>query len=314
VPGALLLTLVLGATSEVWTATQGPAQDGACNADAFAAAVRAQRPSLVVRAWHVPETERPPAGAMRAQLTWRGTSALLQLVSSGGASVVRELPADDCTRLLETAALIVDGMLETIPSGPAPEIGLLAPPVPWVKQLRVSALAGAGTAQGTFGFVPVVDIEGQARVRFWELTLGADLELPSTAGFSVTPPEAGSGTVSVSAAAATMGIGFAPRVGPGRLSADAVLGLALRFASVESPAVFQTHQATSETPFGGARLGYAIDLPWRLLLALRAEERAGPSTNFEVVGGSFQGSWQPGLVTTPVWSFRALAFLGFNFF
>jgi hypothetical protein len=317
-----VFALILGATPEVWAETQGlPETEGtACSADALAAALRAQRPSIAVHVWH-PETSaiRPPDGAIRVRLTEREGAVVLE-VNGAGSSVVRTMPAaEGCERNVATAALIVDGALDELRgSAEVPRVDSLAPPIPLSKQVHLSALVGAGVEQSLFGFVPAFDVEGAFRYRSLQLTFDVDFGLAAQTGFSLTAPENGSGTFSATPLAGDFGAGFSPRLGPGRFLADGVFGLAFTFGAVSSSSgVFQRQPETTKEPFGALRLGYALDLPWGLFMEARAEERATAQASFQVVGSSFDaGSSASGksAALTPVWTFRAFGFLGYHFF
>jgi hypothetical protein len=310
------LALILGAIPEVWAETEGPmgSEAGACSAEALATALHAQRPLLAVHAFH-PEIdpERPPAGAIRVRLTDRGGSAVLEILAPGS-SIVRSLSAaGDCERNVAMAALIIDGALDELRvSEGTPKVDSLAPPIPFGKQLHLSTYVGAGAQQGVFGFVPAFAVVAAGRFRFLEVTLDVDLGLPSTTAFSLTPPEAGKGTLSATTLTVDLGAGVAPRLGPGRLTCDAVFGVGLAFAQVNSGSVFQQQTETSTKPLVGLRLGYVVDLPRGVFLMARGEEHVSPATGFQVVGSSFPLTGNS-TVMTPVWTFQALGFVGYHF-
>jgi len=309
---AAAFALILGALPEVWAETRGLPDEGgtACTAEALAAALQAQRPGLVVRAWH-PETEsvKPPEGAVRVRLTQRGESLVLELNGTGNSIVRTMSAAEGCERNVATAALIVDGALDELQiSAKAPSVESLAPPVPLRKRIAAGVALGAGTEQGLFGFVPTFDVEGAFRYRSLILTLDADVGLSSTTGFSSkSPPESPpQGNLSASQLAFDLGAGWSPRLGPGRLVAQAVFGVGLTFASVANTSgVFQQQPATAKEPFGALRLGYALDLPQGFFLEARVDGRATPRDGFQVVGAD--------TVTTPILTLHAFGFAGFHF-
>ena len=320
----LLLALTLGAagsTGEVWVAVEGVAPSSgveatACSAEAFALALHAQRPGVVVHAWHpgTADTE-PPGSAVQARLAQQDGVVTLG-VRGAGISLLRTLPAtDSCARNVATAALIVDGALDVlgVPTK-APGVDSLAPPVPFAKQLHVSAVVGAGTEQGTLAFVPAFALGAAVRYHDLELTLDADLGLPSQTTFTILPPEAPlSGTFSAIEGSGELAIGLTPRLGPGRLTADVGAGLAVIHVSASSPGLFQQQPETATQPVAGLRLGYALDFPRGFFLAVRAEERLTRSTTFTLNGAAFAPPLGQDAVTTPVWTFLALAFLGYHF-
>jgi hypothetical protein len=314
---AVWFALVLGAVPEVWAETQGIGDEAAaCDVDALATALRVDRPGLVVRAMH-PDVAgpAPPAGALRVRLTRRDGTTLVE-IEGAGKTIVRTLPAaDGCERNIATAALIVDGALDDLAvSRAAPRVDSLAPPVPLRKQIHFSGLAGAGVERGVFRVVPAFDVEGAVRYRSLALTLDVDVGLGSSTDFSVTPPEAGNGTFSAATVAVDLGVGFSPRLGPGRLAASVAFGFELAVASVRSTSVFQQQGQTSEEPFGALRLGYELDLPWGLFVEVRGEARASPRAAFQVVGASFVDEGGGSIVMTPIWTFGAFGFVGYHFF
>jgi hypothetical protein len=311
------LALILGALPEVWAETEGlhDSAGAACGPEALASALKTQRPGLVVHTGHAQtEAPRTPGGSIRVRLTEQGGKATLE-VTGVGTSIVRTISeADDCERNIATAALIVDGALDELRiSEAAPNVDSLAPPVSFRKQIQVSALVGAGTEQGVFGWVPALGVAVSGRFRLYELTLGTDLGLPSSTGFSITPPEAGSGTVSTLTFGVDLAAGVAPRLGPGRLIGDGVVGLGFTFASVQATGVFQRQAQTSTEPFGGLRLGYILDLAHGFFFEVRTEERASRRGSFQVIGASFPVAGGLSTVTTPIWTFRALGFAGYHF-
>jgi hypothetical protein len=314
------LALTLGIAGEVWVATQGlapsPGADAsACSADAFAAALHAQRPGIVVHAWRPQDGEKPPDGAVEAQLARRDGLVTLD-VRGPGIALSRSLAATDpCERSVATSALIVDGALDELraPTS-APAVDSLARPVPFFEQLHVSLGLGAGVQQGTFGFVPAFALGGAVRYRSFELTLDVDLGLPSETTFTVLPPEATrTGTFSTVTGSTELGVGLTPRLGPGRLAADVAFGLSVTWASASSSGLFQQQAQSAAEPFGALRLGYALDLPGGLFVGVRAEQRFSRSASFVVDGAELAPPFGLGPVTTPRWSFRTLGLVGFHF-
>jgi hypothetical protein len=317
----LLLALTLGAAGEVWVATEGlvPAAGApreGCTSEAFASALRAQRPGIVVHPWHAESPdERPPEGAVQAKLAQQNGVVTL-VVGGSGIALVRTLPASDpCARDVVTSALIVDGALDVlrVPTK-TPRVDSLAPPVPFLKQLHVSAEAGAGITQGIFGVVPAFGLGGAVRYHYLELTLDVDIGLPSQTTFTILPPEATrSGTFSTIAGSSELGVGIAPRLGPGHLAAGVGFGLSFTSASASSTGLFQQKTENAIEPFGALKLGYALDLPRGLFVAVRAEERIHRTATFAIDGAEFAAPFGQGSVTTPLWTFQALAFLGIHF-
>ena len=318
---ALLLALTLGTAAEVWVSTQGlvpsaGAETSACSSDALAVALRAQRPGILVHAWN-PEnsTERPPASAVQARLANQGGVVMLD-VRGAGIALSRTLPGTDpCERNVATSALIVDGALDVlrVPTN-APVVDSLAPPVPFWKQLHVSAAVGAGVEQGVFSFVPAFAVEGAVRYHSLELSLAVDVGLASQTSFTIVPPEATrSGTFSATRGSGELGLGLAPRLGPGRIAASMAFGLSFTEASTTSTGLFQQRTQTATEPFFALRLGYALDLPRGLFVAVRAEERVTRTATFDVEGAEVPSPFGQAGVITPVWTFQSLAFVGYHF-
>ena len=306
---AALFAVTLAATPELWVSTEGFDSE-ACGSEALATALRAQRPTAVVRLWRSSQGgEQPPGDAVRVRLLAGGMTVRLE-VSGAGSSVLRDSsPVETCERNVELAALIVDGALDEVRvEEEAPRVDLLAPPVPLRKLLQIGAAVGGGVEQGPSDFVAAIDVEGFARYRFFEVTLDADVGLPDSTALSSTLMY--NTSLSVTSLTLALGFGLAPRLGPGRAFADLLLGLALDFASASSThddALFSSSPQTSVEPFVGLRLGYFLDLPFGLFLQGRAEERlAFGQTDFSVAGSST-------IVNTRTWTFQALGLLGYRF-
>jgi hypothetical protein len=323
-----LLALTLHAAGEIWVTTEGlvPAASSApdaCSSDAFAAALHAQDPGIVVHTGsprHPPAPAgdsgaRAPADGIEARLSRQGGVVSLTVVG-GGIALSRTLPATDpCERAVVTSALIVDGALDVlrVPTK-APPVDSLAPPVPFFKEVHVSASLGAGVGQGMFGVVPAFAVGGAARFRSFELTLDVDVGLPSQTTFLILPPEAKqSGTFSAITGGAELGIVAAPRLGPGRLAAGVVIGLSLTNGSATSMGIFQQREENAIEPFGGLRIGYALELPRGFFLGVRAEGRVNKVATFVVDGAAFAPPLGQDAVTTPIWTFQTLGLLGFHF-
>jgi hypothetical protein len=256
-----------------------------------------------------PDARDAVGGAIRVRLVRDGGATHLD-VTGRGASISRVLPpVDDCKRDVEIAALILDNALDELRVSEAPDVGSLAAPVPFRSRAFVGAAFGGGLEQGPFGLVAALDVSGVARYRFVELTLDADLGLPSSSELA-NRPEAGSDSVSATSLGLELGIGLAPRVGPGRASVDAVLGLSLTFpsasAATSDAVLYRPATQTVSEGFGGLRLGYVLDLPRSLYVGARVEERFAPAqTAFGVPGDAS--------LATRTWTLQALVLLGYRF-
>jgi hypothetical protein len=308
----LLLALTLGAGPELWVETVG-FDAPACDSAALASAIRAQRPGALVHVssagQRIEGIEHAQADAILVRLAARGGDALLE-VTGAGRAITRTLPAAaGCERSVAIAALIVDGALDDLgATDRAPPVVGLTAPTPAREGVEVGAALGAGIEQGPLGFVAALDAEALSRYRAYELTLDVGLGLPASTPLTVTSPEAGNGTLTLTSLAAELGVGVAPRFGPGRPTVDLLLGASVFFGSATvSPSVFQRASQTSVEFFGGLRIGYAIDLPAGFFLSARGEERFAPAqATFEVVGANPS-------VATRTWSFQALGLLGYRF-
>lgn len=311
-----LQALTLGVAPELWVTTRG-FDTPACDATAFAAAIHTQRPTETVHPWQ-PEAhvETPPKGAIVVTLVARDGVAVLE-VTGGAAPIVRTLAeAVDCKRDVEIAALIVDGALDDLRvSQAAPKVDSLAAPVPFRSLVQAGVAFGAGVEQSPSGWVASLDIEGVARYRFYELTLDVDLGLPSSTSFAIANPETGTGSLSVTSLSAELGIGVAPRLGPGRASLDALLGVSVAFAtasdSSSSKAVFQNASETAVDFFTGLRAGYVLELPRGFILGARAEERLAPRQAAFGVVGTNPSTFS---VNTRAWTLQTLGLVGYRFF
>ena len=209
----------------------------------------------------------------------------------------------------------MDGALDVlrVPAN-APVVESLAPPVPFFKQLHVSAAVGAGIEQGVFSFVPALAVEGAVRYRYLELSLDVDVGLASQTSFT-NPPAGGDalGNVLVNPrlGGARARAGPSARAGTGRREHGF---RALRHRGVhELRRDLQQHTQTATEPFFALRLGYALNLPRGLFVAVRAEERITRTATFDIEGAEFPPPFGQTGVTTPVWTFQSLAFVGYHF-
>ncbi len=106
------------------------------------------------------------------------------------------------------------------------------------------------------------------------------------------------------------GGGWAPRLGPGKLSLDASVGLAVaRVSDSVSPSqpLFGRQDQLTVAPFFALAQGYTLDLPARFFVGLRAEERLAPPTTVGVIGALKDR------VVTRVVSVTGRVVLGFRF-
>jgi len=314
----VLLALTLATAPQLWVATQG-LDDLACDSASLAAAIHAQRPGAVVHTEM--SSERPPPSAIHVRLS-RGPAGTTVLEVTGlGLPLLRTLPSSDgCQRDVAIAALIVDGALDDLrASEGAPTVDSLAS---LRSLIQASVALGAGFEQGPAGPVASLDVSGAFRYRFFEITLDADVGLPSSTQLTETSTNTGPETTSqqtqplkFTTLALELGLGVAPHLGPGRLSADAVLGTSIAFSSStgSSASLFQQASPTSSAFFAGLRVGYVFDLPRGFFIGARAEERFAPvTTTFQLV--DTPTSTNNPSVSTLTWTFEAVGLVGVRFF
>jgi hypothetical protein len=247
-----------------------------CRLESLAAAIRAQRPDALISSG-----ARSKPTDLEVDLTENGGTLSLT-VRGQGKPLSRPLPSPgaDCVETLQTAALMIDRYLDELNEHPedAPIEGLSTSRA--TTAFTVSL--GASVVQAPAGLTPGLVLEVDLRLGLLALALGGELSLPQhEAATAVT------GTYDLSPAAAWLSAGVAPRLGPGRLLAQASLGLSLLWVTIgpTTPPTYQQQQANAADPFVGLRLGYVLDLPARFSLAVRYEERWVPApTTFSVEG------------------------------
>jgi hypothetical protein len=239
-----------------------------CSAQELAAAIRVQRPDASIAMG-----ERPASQELEADLTESAGTYTLS-VRGAGKGLNRTLPAPGatCEETAQTAALMIDRYLDEIRAGGA-EAGIeeLSPPPP----RRFSLLLGPSLVQAPAGLAFGLTLETDLRFSLLLLTLGGEVNLRQSkavasfeGGYEMTP------------AAAWLAAGVAPRLGPGRILAQASFGLSLLRVDISSsltpPLPHQTN-GNAVDPYLGLRLGYVLDLPARFSMALRFEERWVPA-------------------------------------
>jgi hypothetical protein len=292
----------------------GLQSDGAvpCDASAFARDLRTLRPELTV----VPldGSQVPPAGAWIAHLEGLLTGQPLLRVTGSPTPLVRALPGQDCRRVVEIAASIIDGLLDELPHEPpreGPEASVAA--VHWRPSLGI--WFGAGVLQGPIKWVPSIALGLRLGLGDWEVVGASDL------GFLAALPFATS-DVGVRGPPCTVadcfyralpfdfeiGGGYAPRLGPGNLSLDALAGPSVVHAWAKGSPLFSTGDKVTLVAFVALAAGYTIDLPARFFVGARVEERWSPvQPKFDVDGASDS-------VDTRIWTFTSAIFAGWRFF
>jgi hypothetical protein len=265
-------------TTTLWLRADFP-QGSSCHVAALTSAIRAQRPEVVVALG-----ARPGPSDLEAELT-QGTTAISLSIRGRGKPLRREIPltGEDCDESLQTAALMIDRYLDELNQNPeeTPIEGLTTS-TPTSHAFTVAL--GPSVVQAPAGLSPGLVLEVDLRLGLFSLALGGELNLPQhEAATEVT------GTYDVSPAAIWLAAGVTPQLGPGRLVAQASLGLSLLWVSIgqTTPPTYEQQQGSAADPFVGLRLGYVLDLSARFSLGLRYEERWVPSpTTFSVFGYS----------------------------
>ena len=166
----IVLALVLSAPV-VGVQTDGTAP---CDTDGFARDLKALRPELEIvslpRASPQASTEALPAGAWLARLEGLASDQAVLRVTGNPTPLLRPLPGQDCGRIVQTAASIVDGLLDQLPST---DVGPLSIPVG--LRPTFSAWGGAGTLQGPVRFVASFALGGRVGLGAFEFLFVADL-------------------------------------------------------------------------------------------------------------------------------------------
>ena len=269
-----------------------------CHLESLAAAIHSQRPDarLAIGTRSLPSD-------LEAELTTRGSELWLTVHGQGKPlSRVLPPPGNDCVETVQTAALMIDRYLDELNESTeeAHIEGLAAAP----KARGILSL-GPSVVQTPAGLSPGLMLEFDLRLGLLLLSLGGEVNLRrSEAETTVT------GTYEMLPAATWISAGVAPKLGPGRLAAQASLGLSLLWVTIgpTTPPTYQKQQANTADPYLGLRLGYVLDLPANFNIALRYEERWVPApTTFSVEG-------YPGSVSVRAFSGDLALMVGYTIF
>lgn len=294
----LPILLLVGASADAWVAM--PGDSPTCGSAALTNAVHVLRPQLQLHPGDGPPTN------LQILLNRDGDHYLLQL-RGPEVSLDRVIPdRGGCEEAVRTAALIVDAALDEISRrGSAPGIDTLAPPKP-PPPLEAGFAVGGGAEQGLlldFDVRPTVNLDLQFNFGLLEFGLSGEFISPESKSLP-----GGVWKWQVLGGAGEVVLGVAPHLGPGRFFADAVVGLTLTTVSVTGSGLFHVAPATDGNAVAGLRAGYEVNLPFRLFIAGRAEERyAFSQSGFDVIG-------EPSGVTTRVWTLVGTLVLGWRFF
>jgi hypothetical protein len=302
----IVLALVLSAPV-VGVQTDGTAP---CDTDGFARDLKALRPELEIvslpRALQAPIAAQP-AEVWLARIEGIGSDQAVLRVTGNPTPLLRPLPGQDCRRAVKTAASIVDGLLDQLPStdvGPLSSPGGLRP--------TISAWGGAGTLQGPVQFVASFALGGRVGLGAFEFLFVADLGLLASVPLA-TVNLGPAGSYRALPFDFELGGGWSPRLGPGRLSLDGSIGLALTrvWPHVSTGAMlFSTKPQVAQELFLAPSVGYTLELPARFFVGLRAEERWAPQQTTVTVDIAIAGDQVP----TRTLTFTATGIFGWRFF
>jgi hypothetical protein len=298
----LWLAWLLAATPgqvTLWLRADFP-QGGSCHLETLTSAIHAQRPDVAL-------VLGQPPGTADLQATLTESATTLTLTMQGRGKPMRrelQLAGEDCGDALQTAALMIGRYLDEIAesSEEARIEGLSGSP-----GSRVSLLLtlGGSVVRAPAGWTPGLILETDLSVGWLLFSLGGEINLAQTeSDTSLT------GTYRLLPVAAWLSAGVAPRLGPGRILAQASGGLSLMFVTIgpTTPPTFQQQRVTGVDPYLGLRVGYLLDLPWKFSLTLRYEERWVPApTTFSVEG-------YPGSVSVRAFSGDVALLIGYTFF
>jgi hypothetical protein len=281
---SLWLAWILAASPEpvtLWLRADLGAQSP-CHLASLAAAIHSQRPDA-----RVAIGTRSLPSDLEAELTAHGSELWLTVRGQGKPlSRVLPPPGNDCVETVQTAALMIDRYLDELNES--------------TEEARIGGLTGAPKARGILSLGPSVvqtpaglsaglTLEFDLRLGLLLLSVGGEVNLPRNEAATTTV----TGTYKLQPAATWIAAGVGPRLGPGRLAAQASLGLSLLWVTIgpTTPPTYQQQQANTADPFLGFRLGYVLDLPANFNVSLRYEERWVPApTTFSVEGYPGSGS------------------------
>jgi len=279
-----------------------------CDAKGFARALATLRPELEI----VPLdfASSAPAGAWLARIEGLESDQAVLRVSEGPTPLVRSLTGEDCTRALQTAASIVDGLIEQLPN---PRLDSGPRRAPATRRTSLSAWLGAGILQGPIQWVPSFALGARFGLGWVELVGSIDVGLPASFPLA-TVDEGPVGSYQAVPIDLELGAGWGPRLGPGRMSVDGSVGLALAsFSTNPLPGnahLFEIQSQIAAQFFLAASAGYVFELPAHFFVGPRIEERWAPGHSTVTVEGAVAGDH----VMTRVWTFTATGVAGWRFF
>jgi hypothetical protein len=273
-----------------------------CRLESLSAAIKAQRPDALLALG-----ARSKPTDLEALLAQSGATLTLT-VRGPGKPLSRLLPSpgSDCLEAVHTAALMIDRYLDDLNEN-AEEARIEGLSSSSGVEGAFTVSLGPSVVQGPAGLSAGLVLEIGQRLGLLLLSLGGELNLSQQKKVTAAGVI---GSYDLLPAAAWLAAGIAPRLGPGRLVAQASLGLSLLWVTIgqTTPPTFQQQRASGVDPFAGLRLGYALDLSAKFSLALRYEERWVPSpTSFFVEG-------YPGSVSVRTFSGDLALLVGYALF
>jgi hypothetical protein len=296
-PLALVLA-VSPASPSIWIRVD-IAANSPCSASALVAAIRVQRPDASILLG-----PRPGTQGIEADFTESAGTYTLS-VRGAGKPLDRVLPTpgSTCEETLETAALMIDRYADELHADAGqPQIEDLGA----ATKRRFWLFFGPSLVQAPAGLSFGLTLEVDWRLSLLLLSLGGEANLAqeeAVASFD--------GAFRLTPAATWLAAGVAPRLGPGRIVAQASFGLSLLWVDIQSfstPPLPHQRNGNAVDPYVGLRVAYVLDLPLRFSLALRFEERFVPApTSFFVEG-------YPGSVSVRSLSGDLALLAGYSFF
>jgi hypothetical protein len=294
-----VLAMLVGANAPTLWLRVDVAPGSPCRAETLAAAIRADRPDAALQTGPAPNP-----GDLEADFTEAGGSLSLRIRGGNGEPLTRTLPppGESCQEAIQTAALMIDRYLGELYA--EPEVSQPASSTsPNGKTLVVRL--GPSLVQAPFAWAPGLMLEASLGIGILWLSLGGEANLAQSEAVGAEAPGV---DYRVHPAAAWLGAGVAPVLGPGRLFAQVTFGLSMLWAKTTGSGLFQTGQGFTADPYLGLCGGYALDLPLHLSLTLRYEERWVPAPSpFSVEGA-------PGSVSPRQFSGDLALLLGYAFF
>jgi hypothetical protein len=284
-----------------------------CDTNAFDRDLRTLRPELEILPLHgAPAEARLSApGTWLASIEGVSSNQPVLRVTGNPTPLLRSLPAQDCRRVVEIAASIVDGLLDQLPN-PARDIGSFE--VAATTRISLSAWVGAGTLQGPIAWMASLALGARLGLGAFEIVGSADVGFPPASLPLATLDQGSVGSYQATPVDLEAGGGWSPRLGPGRVSLDGFVGAALAIVSTRagSEALFSTQPQLIAELFLAAAAGYALDLSDRFSVGLRVEERWAPVQANATVNG--ESPAEADQVVTRRWSFGATLTAGWRFF